>query len=708
MRPQDPHAARVHHALEGRNALLYMTRTSKLVLLYQNQQGIWDRTSIQAEEWHSSEGLLTHAAIGADGDHLVLVTHDFSRRFRVYRVAINWNKRPESVGLTSVSPVLGLAHLAVLDRVAAQAPSMARLSKLAVVPRVPQPADGGQTTATTVLTVFTHAPIPINGVQQEPVSVIARWTLESHTPTLHSVFTKLKSNGPTHVQTAVTVLRRQPDIATNKLIMRVSLMYFNTMVVFANSAGTVDVYDRFSWTPVESMGDATSVSSLFQSGLEFTPEEHTPHLALSADASAMVYTTPANKLASKHVTLRYGWQPLEDSISDTTAVVEAGLVSLARQYTILSTANQASDEVLAALPHGLSKDHRNFFLRHVLRFLCRNLDISMLDQNRQQQTVLREPFHARALSPQMVLGTKPDSKGERDFAGQFAYVYLNLRQISITMAQTFSSKDREALMRQHELISSLCGPSAWVNDILLFMIDTLAQIARDIQASNNTFSAKTAFERLIADTGNPTPILFLASFPRAFLGMNAMIMKTFITGWLPQGIQRTRSVQAKEMMINFLAMVKNMPFRPEAMVEMLAEFDAAVRKAYNDKGVSGERRNEAEIAMIVEGIIPDELESALEVLVGKCLTKLQDGAQDMGKLYFWDFRSLDGMRREERKIDTLRKTKLPTGKDVKMRVCRRCGAGMEDVSPEELRGNLPDWMKHGQKICFCQGSWWVG
>ncbi|KAK0272609.1 Mediator of RNA polymerase II transcription subunit 16 [Friedmanniomyces endolithicus] len=706
MRVLDQHVPQVHHALENRSALLYVNATSKLILLYQNEQGIWQSYSVQLGDWQLTQDLLTHAAIGEEGDHLILTTHDYNRRFRVFKITIHWNSTQQSHSngtTTTVSPTLEIGHLTLLDQVGPQQAQSTKLSILCVIPAIQQFAEQGSPTATTVVAVFTHAPSRLTDVQQEAFSVLAVWTLESITPTLHEYFATPKTTGQASAQPAVTVLRRQQDVLTDNVVLDVRAMYHNTMVALTNSGGAIEWYNRSTWTPIEAFGDTLVALSLPQSGFEYVPAEHIAHVAVNTDGSAMVITRADGSCGVKYVKPRYTWDPLEDGISDITGMIETAIVCLARQYAIVSSSNGATDETLAILPPNLSHALRALFIQQAFRNLCRTLDVSLLDPPRQQQTVLKEQTHLRMLSAQLALGTRLGSH-ERDFGGQFAYVYLNMRLISVTLAQTFSTRDGALFSRSPNLVPSLIPLVTWVTDLIVFIIDSLAVVKRDLNPGS---SAKEALEHMVAETGNPALHILLCSFPRVLLRTQTSAIAIYLK-WIQTAKARAQTLEHKQQMDAFCERVKNMPFAYNHFVEMLMEFDAAVRSAYTEAGCSAEARVDAELAMMIEGTVPDALEPAVDTLMGVLLPRFE-GQADMGKVYFWhtEWLGIHGDRvpleKSAVRYDALRKVRLTS--DMKLRVCRRCGAEMEDLSQEALR-MAPDWVKHGQRQCFCQGYWW--
>ncbi|KAK5115953.1 hypothetical protein LTR62_000409 [Meristemomyces frigidus] len=726
MRQPDQNMPRVHNALEGRHTLFYVSATSKLTMLYQDEQAIWHAVSLQLEEWHMTHDLLTHAAMGEDGDRLLLVTHDHARRMRVYRIVINWNtqqQRRNGVNVLTVSPSLDVSNLCMLGP---QHAGAAQLASLHILPAAPPHADQLLSATTIVVAVFVHASQQFGGMQQNDYSsLLARWSIETNTPTLHESFTKLKSTGAVPVASPVTVLRRQPDILISKVILDMQPFHRNTTIALINSLGTIDLYDCVTWTPIVNFGDTTTASSLPQSGLDFTAGEHVAIVASNVDGGMLAYTTADDKIDTKHVSLRYGWQPMEDGITDTKAVVETAVVCLARQYAQLAAMSASTDETLATLPTGLSTESKVLFVRQLLKTLVRTIDVSMMDQQRQQQMVLRESLHLRAISAQLILndgahaaesdtqdlsaigsGTKP-GRLRRPFASQFAYVYLNMRQNAVTLMTTFAPREKDLITKRPEVIPSLTGVMKWFTNLIIYMMETLRRVQQDLRETKDTATATTIFENLMNEQGNPTLILLLSSFSRILLGMQTRVLPTYVEG-VKRAANHGRTLQQRLNMESFLHMIKTLPFEYRHFIELIQQTEAAVRKIYTDSGTSAERRVENELDMITSGRIPTDLQPVAEQLISTIFPRFcSHETTDIAALYFWDTEWL-GIAyavpaKGEMRHDALRKIPLVRS-GVPRRQCKRCGSQMEDILPEE-RGRLPDWLRNAQRQCFCQGLW---
>ncbi|EMD00384.1 hypothetical protein BAUCODRAFT_162532 [Baudoinia panamericana UAMH 10762] len=693
---------RTQHPIQGRHAVLYVSRNGTLTLAYQNEAGAWHTTLTSLNEWSSSDELLTYAAMGDEAGYLMLVTYDQRCRFRIYGVTINWNTTQQSKNNTnfvSIAPVLDIRHLTILDGIMPQQGD-AKLSVLKVLPKVPDSVPSEVPIATTILAVFTSATL-----HQAAFSVIARWYPEAEVPVLHECFSKTKGNAAISVeQLVVTRLKRQEDILTAHLPMTCELYNHATTMIFGNSDGTAELRERSTWTAAAAFGDTSMASSLSQSSLTFdnaTAAASTPDCAVNANGGFMIYEKPNGQLDTRYVTLRYGWQTLHDGISDTKAVIEAAIICLAREFAILCGQNAASDEILALLPPDISPDLRVLFLKQTFRTMCRVLDVSMLDQSRQQSVVLRESIHLRPLSAQMVLGTKSSSQGscaERTFAGQFAYVYLNMRLISMAFAQSFQASNRTA-----ELVHSLAGLVRWTNDLQFYMVDTLLELHR-LGIETGSEDVTTRLSRTISETGNPTLHLLLCGFPRVLLRMQSAILPTYYK-WIQVTLQQSRelTIAQRQDLEDLFQRAKDMPFLVNQFSELVTDFDGAVRNAYQEAGTNSERRTELEISMMTEGTIPEELQPAVSALFQTILPKLRENT-DEGKLYFWDTEWLGiSTAVPEKQYDAIRKVPLTRG--MKLRRCRRCGAEMGDI-PADTNRQGPDWLRNTQRHCFCQGAWW--
>ncbi|KXL45872.1 MAG: hypothetical protein FE78DRAFT_70587 [Acidomyces sp. 'richmondensis'] len=710
----DQKAPRINHPSPRGNALLYITCSGRFTLLYQNEPGIWFHVSAELESSASSEELLSHAAFGEHQDHLYAVTYGAAKRFRVYRVSISWN--PSQITRNAhnfiiVNPVLNISHLTALEHAAPQHAGNARLTLLRIVSPPPPHAENG-VHVSSVLAVFTHASPPMDPASNQACySTLCRWTIESMIPTLHPGFSKLKQSGPTPVQNPVTVLKRQNDIFSAKVVVSVDVQYHNTLLALLASDGTIEYRDTATWSVIEPLADMTTASSLPQAGFEHNAVDHLTDLAPSPDGAYIVYAKPDGSLTATGMTLRYGWQLLDDNLGDTRPFIETAIVCLARQYAILSTHTTSNDEILALLPPDLPQEMRLLFVKQIMRMLCRALDVALLDHTRQQKAALMEASLSRAMSAQLALGTKPNTR-DRTFQGQFAYAYLNLRYIGLALLQSLTQRDTSS--RAGEIGPSLAGPVKWSLNFIIYIVDSLAEMKRAAAAVKAPTSS-SVFEHWTAQTGNPVLFLLLCSTTRVILRMHIYyIVNAYIRNFIQAPPPPTRSLPDRHAVDEVQRLAKSMPLVLSAYMEFILEVDNAVRSALAD--VSASRRLEIEMALMTDGTVPQELTSVVAGSLAEiAVPKLLDSgtAADGGRLYFWDTRWLGvekagGEGERQRRYDAIRKVPLLLGtkEEGGRRECRRCGAEMEEIAQERMRSLLP-WLHHAQRLCYCQNYWWV-
>ncbi|KAF7189771.1 Mediator of RNA polymerase II transcription subunit 16 [Pseudocercospora fuligena] len=708
MKQRDQHGLRAHHPAEGRHAFLHISRSTELTLCYQNEGQGWQSTSVMLDTLRTSDGLVTHAALGEDNSDLLAVTYDSASRLRLYRVSIVWNASQQSRGpginFLRVEPTLDVHHLTAVNNVRPQQIDAAKLTHLQIIPQVAEAAQQVPTLPN-ILAIFTHAAFPPHASpDQNSTSVIARWSVETFAPTLHESFTKLKPGSNTNqVLNQITVLKRQPDVSTNgKVILTFESQMFDTILAFANSDGSLDLRDRITMEPLGPFGSTDTVSNLHQSGFDHVPGEHNLHVAMSGDGSGLVYVRVDKKIDAQCMKLTRGWHVVDDGISDDRPYIEAAAVCIARQFAFLCYNNMANDETLALLPPDASPELRSLVVRMIFRMLNRSPDISMQESSRQQMIVLKEPLVPRCLSAQLALGTNPMT-GERNFAAQYAFTILNLRLAGTALASTCGRSDVKQI--SPEAVHFARGLVRWCMDLIVYIVKAIVLIQRDVKAGS---SAKGVIDKLTSTTGSPALHLLLCSFSRALVRFQTIwVVKYFQC--LQHVVPRTRSVTERQEMEAVFSLAGQLPFKLQQFEGMMAEFDQAVRQAYTKSNLSADWRGELEINMMVDGTIPDELMPAVNSLLETTIPKLTEN-MDLGKLHFYDtsFLQLWTSKRQNhgRIIDVLRKVQVPPG--AALRTCRRCGSELEDIPPEKLRQEpYAGWFQHAQRHCVCMNYWLV-
>lgn len=692
----------MHHPAENRHSLVFIACDGKITLMYQNE-GVWNAVDARLGGVNSSADFISHAAMSEEDDHLLVVTHDRAERVQLYKVNINWNA-PESANTGGqslvVAPTVSIRHLTVVSYVLPRHAEAARLSHLRIVSSIPSNAsDPNMLSFPTVFAIFTRASLSADGTQQheEAFSIISRWHVESAVPSLHEAFGKLKSNGTgASPQNTSTNLRRQEDVFTPKLVLSFTAQNFNTMLALVASDATINFRDRVTMASIEPYPDPGTVSNLPQAGFEHLMDRHHVHVAMSADGSALAAVNADGELQHKLMVLRYAWHPLmEDG-----GLLEAAVVCLARQYSILCCTNVANDETLALMPLDLGTDMRSLFVKEVIKMLGRNLDISMQDASRQQQMAVREVLLPKAISAQYLTGRKPGSM-ELTFAGKYAWAFLNMRFAATTLVQVFTKPD---IFQRPEHLVSLRGIIQWSSDLLVFVADSVMAIRRNLKRSKGQ-SIGEICEHFIAEQDNPVVHMLLCTFSRVYLRFLASYLPKFLAG-VSKSIPSGRSTTEIRQLTELFEMGLSLPFKYGEMEAFLAAVDTAVRDAYTQGAVTAGRRWDVELSTICcDASIPEELRPALQSVFESAVPKLMERA-DQGKLYFRDtsWLGIDSQAKSQQ-YDVIRK--LPLTQSMKLRVCRRCGSYMEEMLAERMKESAPTLLHMGRH-CVCTSYWIAG
>ncbi|EME49327.1 hypothetical protein DOTSEDRAFT_68189 [Dothistroma septosporum NZE10] len=699
MRNRDQPNLRAHHPAEGKHALLHITRSGVFTLLYQNEGLGWQSTSTLLESIRSSNDLISHADIADDGADLLAITFDNASRFRLYRISISWNAAQQTRGpnlnYTVVAPTLEVHHLTASDHVHVQRADSAKLTHLRIVPIVHEAAQLGPTLPT-IIVIFTHVGLPTdtNGAQQS-FSIVSRWHIETLTPTLHESFQKLRPGADaTSILNPVTVLRRQADVVLDKVVLCFASIIYDTIFAFGTSDGCLDLRDRQSMAELHFSGDTGTVSGLPQAGFAHLSSAQNIHVAMSADGAALALFRPGGKLVGQRMSFTHGWRALNDN---GKPFVEAAAACVAREFTLLSLQNVSNDEALSLLPQDVTPDLRAMVVKMTLRFVSRPPVDAVDPMTKQQMFILREPLVPRSLSAQLAMGTNPRT-GARDAGAQFAFVMLSLRVIAATLMQTLMKPDPR--VQTPETLVSLHGIILWFTNLMIWIVQTLDQVRR---ASRHGTTPIQAFNQLRDSDDNVGLHILLCTFTRVAIRFSLPLVQKYFH--FLQGVrEHARTVSDRQQINAGLKMASSIPFKYHDFEKFILELDQAIRDALAKSISTPEHRADLEIAMMVDGTVPTELEPALSTLLGIALPKLTDNT-NMSKLYFWQTESL-GIKSNRpvagMHIDVIRK--LPIAQDAALRHCRRCGSAMMDI-PQEKQREMPPWLLHAQRHCICMNYW---
>ena len=141
--------------------------------------------------------------------------------------------------------------------------------------------------------------------------------------------------------------------------------------------------------------------------------------------------------------------------------------------------------------------------------------------------------------------------------------------------------------------------------------------------------------------------------------------------------------------------------------KVLEDVEKNIRSIYDSNQIPEAERKDIEKNMLISGAVPPKLWPAMEALLTKTLTSIEDDIDRAG-LYFHDLswlglsddRASDQWRKAHR-LDVIRKIGLPAGAKVKR--CTRCCSVMEDAAPQK---GTTSWLMSLWRNCVC-GNWWM-
>jgi mediator of RNA polymerase II transcription subunit 16 len=678
-------------------------------MLYQQESGRWYAVHKDLDHMGLAGELVSHASFCEYGNQLLLVSHDEAKRLRMLAISIEWNAsqqaRPNGQPSIRVNPSLDVTHITGLDHVTAQHADT-QLTGLTLLPASQNPsADQQLPSFPTIVATFSHAALPSSTSQHvvERFTAISRWQLETVSPTMHESYGNLKQNAKaTPPQPSNQCLQRLPDQITMKLVLSLKSTSFGTLLAFIMSDGSVEFRDRGTFNIIEPSMDTTVASSLPQSGFEHTSGFHCIDAVVSHDAAAMAYVQPDGKMEGKVMTFRHGWQHGEnDGIIDGNGLVEAAVMCIARQHMTLTLMIAATAETLSLLPRDLSPASYELFFQQLARFPTRAYDTVFMDEHKRQMNVLRDPHLPRALSAQLVLGTRPPSQTPT-LPAQLAWAVLNLKHVTVSLMTTIGRADMTPGLGA-DVVHSLHGAVRWSVDVFISILEALLTIERK---TSQGVPAAEAIQAYITETQSPAIHLLLCSYPRTFLRYLGIYLGRYFK-LQGQKINNSRALQEKAQMLELARLGETLPYKLDTIDKLVGDIEHSIKESYTHTNTSERTRSEIEVAMITECAIPTQLHGALNTLMTTTLPKLTPEL-DIGKLYFWDttWLALTPRGGEEPRYDALKKTPLREG--ARLRRCRRCNSAMEDVfaTPEASR-DLPPWLQAAQRQCVCTCAWYL-
>ncbi|KIW06622.1 hypothetical protein, variant [Verruconis gallopava] len=739
---QQYHTPGPHNPLEGKSALVCLTRKGTLRLLWQARNNQWSETTVELEDASLATSCsFTHASFSPENDGLLLIAHQLCRATRLYQLRINWNMPPkqenDSQNLTALpNPVLDVRSLLEEHFMSPQnLPNHSQddtlattngnnvdsmyefhLAKLLFVP--PAPDQGTkEPTLQTILAVFTIVPPSHEGMMVDPSqrwglasTIISRWEVQRDVgDNLSTCFDQLSVKKKAAAGVPLkhgTRLKRLDDVVVSPAVLMITPVRNNTMFALTLSDGSVQFRYRNTMDVVLPDESPDEVQSLTQSGFSFHHIDPCLHTAFSPSACVLATLTAEGQV--KLEKMQYTNSSLND-IDENDSKHDAIAAIIALQYSSACMQYKVTDDILAILPANLGTSLTRMIVALCMRFLNVEFDVISGDYQQQILPLFRNHLSFRCFSLQNALGAA-DKTGPRKLSARLAWITLNLRHVSQSIF--FHLRSDQAL--KYDSAISFVGLFKWYLDLCCYLLQELNSLHYAIKHEAHLGRPGREKDRdwiqeQIQKRHSPAMILLLSSMPRVFLRMTFRPLRH---GYMhaSNGFRSSTAMEQKNAFHKLLNTFHNSPVNQQsfgALEDFINEIDISIKNAYKTASLSVQDRSAIEKDMLLTLRIPPVLMPTVTAILTVSLDGLMSKV-DPGKVHIHDISWLgltDDHRtkkfNESRTIDVIRK--VPLVSTVKLRVCPRCGSVMEDLAHGV--GHHQPWVLQSHKICVCLSSW---
>lgn len=755
------------HPVDGKASLMYLKRHGELKLRFQQNDSTWQEVVTQLGPFVSTSEPFTHAAFTSNNDNtLLLAAYHVTQRLHLYRVEAVWNVPPEKRNANAGpfdKPNLQVTMISIEDDCSpgtvvnsdiinsgqSNSIATAQLTHLNFLPTTPDQDDGS---LPTIQAVFCQTPKTISFDQLQPQeiphSTLVRWeVLQKQQTQVHAsldqVTSKKKGVGSAASKN-VFALRRMPDYMLPSLVLATYPLWYNMLLAFSYSDGSIEIRKRSSMEVVKPDGSTDTMTSLLQAGFAFPKTEPSLHVAFSPNhciAVCMQQDGTAKLLSSvyQHGDLSVDGDDLRDSATLAALVLQSA--SAANQYF-------SSDDIFS-ITGPLTEKRKTDFTNLLFDGLQINIDCGVDDSSNQHLMLLgRSPFFVKTLSAMNLLGLQ--GTVNRSLASKMAWEVLNIKyvtQILTTITRMHGSLEKTSL--RPEVVPQFIGINRWIMHFMAYLLDELFTLGRAVQKLPSETFTKATLEQQILTHNNPAVLLLLTSFPRAMMQLWAKPL-TWVKRSAETLVSPSQPVQTPEIRKLYLPLhqaVNEVPFDWRWFEMLLQDTHSLVRGAYKRANLTDTQRNQCERDLML-GHVPDVLLPIAKRLVTDSLwnDKIPGGCLadklDSGRLMFFDTTWL-GFQESKRAekwhdmhvVDVCQKMVIrgigkqehpsATGQPLKrgrsdsietdgvskgrrrLRRCTRCGACMEDVV-QGLMGytqHHASWLMGVAKHCVCGNSW---
>nr|Q5BE03.2 RecName: Full=Mediator of RNA polymerase II transcription subunit 16; AltName: Full=Mediator complex subunit 16 [Aspergillus nidulans FGSC A4] len=729
-----------HPAHKG--ALLCITRSGVMKLLYQNPDGRWAEITTELKNTSYSDRLLTHAALVTTQAGILVATHSACQRISLYRVSIQWTPsqwdptQQKQGSQQFPTPSFRLVHMKVevpynipsSNRDAGENPdeqlpftsSLYCLTSLHII----LPASdnsAGSTPNPWIVAVFsipTHAILP-HPQPQIPASVIVRWQLETSLMTLHPRFDDVPSKKGNGQVKPKTVLRRLDDITSGRHVISVDQTEYGNVLAVSYDDSSIAFYDPKTMAAFDGIDDANTVTSLAQAGFHYPLEPSALHMSFSPSACLIVGLDNDGQTHLRIMEHSYG---AENGHYDENKY-SAAIASLTLAFCRGCGGEVNTDDILLILIRQLSPDAQTAFLNEVYRALSINCNFTT-----EQDKLMNHPYIPRALSIQAALGFKGKFRA-RNIASNVPWAIIQLRQAAMIYPSFFQYNKGVQGPEPHDpdVLRLVLGNTKWALDFSLYILNELFDLADDFESVS---SDQEAFNQKLKTTTSLPLIILLSSMSRAFLRFICRGLRGIHAGYANAPLTGDSRVYYTEICQTLDAS----PVRTDVYEKLLAGVDSAVKHAYTGAGFGDNERPGPEKELLVSSRIPPVLVPAVSTILRQTVPAMR-GEMDRLAIFMGDYGWLgfgndarSELYRRERDVDIIKKTPIASrsGKGSGLgsveavmglgarngngsqlsRRCVRCCEVSEAMYPPRSVLSFKMTLKLGHlRSCICGGMW---
>ncbi|KAL5045781.1 mediator of RNA polymerase II transcription subunit 16 [Aspergillus fruticulosus] len=729
-----------HPAHKG--ALLCITRSGVMKLLYQNPDNRWAEITAELKNTSYSDRLLTHAALVTTQAGILIATHSVCQKISLYRVSIQWTpsqwdptqqkQGPQQYPI----PSFRLVHLKVEvpynipssnrgtgENSDEQSPLTSSLYCLTSLQIILPASDNsaGSTPNPWIVAVFSIPPHSIHPHQQPqvPASVIVRWQLETGLPALHPKFDDVPSKKGNGQVKPKTVLRRLDDITSDRHVISVDQTEYGNALAISYDDSSIAFYDPKTMAAFDDIHDANTVTSLAQAGFHYPVEPLVIYMSFSPSACLIVGLDNDGQTHLRIMEHSYG---AENGQYDENKF-SAAIASLTLAFCRGCGGEVNTDDILLILIRQLSPDAQTAFLNEVYRALSINCNFTT-----EQDKLMNHPYIPRALSIQAALSFKGKFKA-RNIASNVPWAIIQLRQAAMIYPSFFQYNKGVQGPEPHDpdVLRMVLGNTKWALDFSLYILNELFDLADDFESVS---SDQEAFNHKLKSTSSLPLIILLSSMSRAFLRFICRGLRGIHAGYANAPVTGDSRVYYTEI----CQTLDSSPVRTDVYEKLLAGVDSAVKHAYTGAGFGDNERPGPEKELLVSSRIPPVLVPAASTILRQTVPAMR-GEMDRLAIYMGDYSWLgfandarSELYRRERGVDIIKKTPVTSRSGMGSRLgsveavmgsgarngsacqmsrrCVRCCEISEAVYPPRSVLSLRMTLKLGHlRSCICGGMW---